>query len=310
VILFSLMFIQNDISNSDQVFQEKHQQGYKYISPLLECENHQELGITQYNKLRTQIINYIDAKKNKDASYDISIYFRDLNNGPWIGINSTNKFSPASLLKVPLLMAVLKKAEIDPTFLQQQIAVTVAPKQVEQTVLPEYPLDSSKKYSINDLLFHMIAYSDNNATATLFSLMPAESITNTYRDLGLKIPSLINNKDEETTVREYASFFRILYNSSYLSKTFSEKALDTLSHSVFKEGLEAGVKKGTVVAHKFGERQIDGQDIYQLHDCGIVYEPKKPYLLCVMTRGKEKDTLPEIISDISRITYQAVNSSK
>ncbi len=42
----------------------------------------------------------------------------------------------------------------------------------------------------------------------------------------------------------------------------------------------------------------------EAHDCGIVYYPDSPYLLCVMTRGKDTGQLESIIGKISQITYQ------
>ena len=49
------------------------------------------------------------------------------------------------------------------------------------------------------------------------------------------------------------------------------------------------------------------QEIKQLHDCGIVYYPKHPYLLCVMTRGDSFEYLDDTIRDISHLVYQEVN---
>jgi hypothetical protein len=69
----------------------------------------------------------------------------------------------------------------------------------------------------------------------------------------------------------------------------------------------AGVPEGTVVAHKFGERvNDDGQghitDL-EIHDCGIVYNKSGDYLLCVMTKGKQKADLLNTIQEISKLVY-------
>ena len=44
----------------------------------------------------------------------------------------------------------------------------------------------------------------------------------------------------------------------------------------------------------------------QLHDCGIVYLPGRPYFLCVITEGRDADTLAEVIREISRDVFLAV----
>ncbi|MFA6005446.1 MAG: serine hydrolase [Patescibacteria group bacterium] len=308
-VVFSLLFIQNDAITAESTFQEKHQSGYKYISPLLECDDSQEIGVIKYNSLRSRINDFIEEETAKSDVLNVSVYFRDLNNGPWIGINATEKFSPASLLKVPLLISYLKESETNPTLLKTLLPVTAAPTMIQQTIKPDRQLDPTKNYSIDELLYRMITYSDNDATASLFSYLPSGKIEQTYHELGLQMPTPTGHEDAVISVREYASFFRILYNSSYLNKQSSEQALDLLTRSVFKDGLIAGVKKGTVVAHKFGERQVGDENISQLHDCGIVYYPSMPYLICIMTRSDTKGILPEVISGISRIVYETISSN-
>jgi beta-lactamase class A len=102
--------------------------------------------------------------------------------------------------------------------------------------------------------------------------------------------------------------FRILFNASYLTQAASEQALELLTRSEFRAGLVAGVPAGTVVAHKFGER-IDG-GVAKLHDCGIVYHPARPYLLCVMTEGDRFEPLASLIAETSRIAYDQVNDAR
>ncbi len=53
----------------------------------------------------------------------IGIYVRNLNNGPWFGINEDEKYSPASLMKVPILITFLKWIESDPNILTRKILV-------------------------------------------------------------------------------------------------------------------------------------------------------------------------------------------
>ena len=105
-----------------------------------------------------------------------------------------------------------------------------------------------------------------------------------FTDLGITIPG-VRGTEDYMSVSDYASFFRILYNASYLTKDDSQKALDLLTKVDFADGIRAGVPKGVPVANKFGERSVNG--LQQLHDCGIVYYNNHPYLLCIMSRGSD-----------------------
>ena len=60
-----------------------------------------------------------------------------------------------------------------------------------------------------------------------------------------------------------------------------------MSHAEFKEGLVDGAPKGTVVAQKFGENINDTNPEtleISLSNCGIIYHPLHPYVLCIMTK--------------------------
>ena len=65
--------------------------------------------------------------------------------------------------------------------------------------------------------------------------------------------------------------------------------------------------KNIIVAHKFGESGELGKEV-QLHDCGIVYSPQHPYLICVMTKGKDFKNLENVIRSISKIAYERLTS--
>ena len=152
----------------------------------------------------------------------------------------------------------------------------------------------------------MIEYSSNNAAYFLFNYLPKGQIDQVYKDLDL--PVLSGTVDSYTmTVKDYASFLRILYNASYLSRQSSEKALELLSKSTYVDGLVAGVPKNVMVAHKFGERVFgDNYEKRELHDCGVIYYPAHPYLLCVMTQGSDTTKLTKTIADISSHIYSEV----
>lgn len=107
------------------------------------------------------------------------------------------------------------------------------------------------------------------------------------------------------TVKEYASFFRILFNSSYLSADNSERALNLLAHTEYHDALPS--PQGVVVAHKFGEAGTENIE-RQLHDCGIVYLPDHPYLACIMTRGRDAEKL-KLGSRTSRASSMIASTS-
>lgn len=280
---------------------------YHFINPLLECENASFENQANLAELQRKIEERINEGKNKGAVRQVSVYFRDLNNGPWFGINENEKFSPASLIKVPVMIAYFKLAETNPEILDKQITVTQDVMYENQNFVPAEKLVKGQSYSVRALIERMIVDSDNYAYDLLLDQIDNQLIIHIYNEIGIDIQKL--NQDDPDgniiNVKSYAGFFRILFNSSYLSEKYSEEALSLLSRSSFKNGLIAGAPPGTTISHKFGERFYNFSGVRQLHDCGIVYHPKRPYLLCVMTQGTEFSTLSETIRDISKMIYDA-----
>lgn len=284
--------------------------GYKYINPLLECEM-DETQSAALQPLLFQLKQFIGEKLSKKSSH-VSVYFRDLNNGPWFGINENEDFSPASLLKVPLMMDYFKRAEKDPSLLSRKMVYDFQGGFNNSLFFPpSKSLTRGSTYAVSVLIRQMISYSDNDAFLFLISKSDKEFLNRTYLDLGIEVPGF-RTADDFMSVRDYASFFRILFNASYLNKEMSEKALALLAATEFKKGLAAGLPENVVLAHKFGERlSIDPagevKNPMQFHDCGIVYYPKHPYLICVMTRGRNMEDLSRVVQEISSFVYQHVD---
>jgi len=201
-------------------------------------------------------------------------------------------------------MAYLKQAESDSPLLTQQLAYG-GPPVATSNIRSSRLIEEGKFYPVEELLARMIVYSDNLAMAALLAAIDKKTLNHTFTDLGIASPDDAQ-PDALVSVKQYATFFRILFNASYLNRDMSEKALEYLTKVEFKRGLAAGVPSQVVVAHKFGERALKGADMTQFHDCGIVYCPGRPYVLCIMTSDHDVDELIKTTEQISRLVYQDV----
>jgi beta-lactamase class A len=282
---------------------------YTLINPLYRCAGETAQPQKEYEAFGDELQQLID-ELNKEKNIDhISIYFRDLENGPWFGIEEEELFSAASLLKVPIMITLFAEAQKNPAILKQEVGYQGEFSEIRNVFDSQKTIIAGNYYTFDELTRRMIVYSDNTSKelikAYLVSLYPGRDLlAHTYQDLGI-----LNEADLETrlTVKAYASMFRLLYNGTYLNKSMSQKALDLLRQVEFKDGLAAGVPAHIPVAHKFGIRE-DATDIKQLHDCGIVYHAQTPYLLCIMTRGNDLSILATIIADLSKLVYDEVTA--
>ncbi|MDX6770227.1 MAG: serine hydrolase, partial [Elusimicrobiota bacterium] len=248
------------------------------IHPLLDTE---EVEFKEVRPFRHKVENLRSRLKAAKKVKTLAMYFRDLDNGLAFGLDQQLAFQPASLLKLPVMMALLKKHESNAGLLEARVALRpMKAGELEPAFPPSKTLTPGQEYTVDELLRAMIARSDNDALTTLLAALDEKDYVRVYEDLGLRIPN-VRDVDDPVTVREYATFFRILYNASYLSKDLSQKALEYLAAADLREGLRAGLPPSVTAAHKFGEAGRANGEL-QFHDCGIVYHPSKPYMLCVM----------------------------
>ena len=98
--------------------------------------------------------------------------------------------------------------------------------------------------------------------------------------------------------KSYVGILSCLYESCYNTPADSQEMLDYLSQSHFP-GIADGVPSSVQVAHKIGTA-METHD-----DCGIVYLPLRPYILCVMV-NQPRQTYAKTMKDVSAIVYGEV----
>jgi beta-lactamase class A len=280
--------------------------GYEYINPLIECDCFKPSKQVSTVLMEEQLNNYISMATSSGKAIKVAVYFRDLNNGPWMGINEFEDFTPASLLKVPVMIAALKKAETSPLYLQKKLLFPVSTaEEFKQDIPGAVTITAGKSYTVDELISQMIIHSDNYAMRLLLNDLGKPAFDKVFIDLQVVAPET-SSGDNTISVKEYSSFFRILYNASYLNKEMSERALRVLSEVEYKDGLKAGLPDDLLLAHKFGVRGFENE-LMQVHDCGVVYDSHIPYLICVMSRGRNLSDLNKVIADVSGIIYRNVS---
>lgn len=282
----------------------------KYINPYPDCEKYLE-KIENFANLQSDLETLVNNLEHKNGVERVAVFSRDMITRRFVGVHEDESFFMASLLKVPLLVAWYKLAEVEPSLLNKTYIYNGIPNLYsEQLVQPRDKLVIGKTYTIDELIERSIIYSDNTAAQILADNLPREMIDRILRALGIQFERDPGIYENFITAKSYANVFRILYNSSYLTRQFSDKGLEILSRSDFTDGMRSVVSSGVVVASKFGERTTihsDGKVVKQLHECGLVYNKhaKEPYSFCILTEGTDYNQLLDSIREVSRTIYEA-----
>lgn len=277
-----------------------------FISPTLEVLSNKNLSLGARVRLQEELIKFGEGALDSGALTNYGIYFRELMGGPVIAIRQTEDFSPASLLKLPVALWFFKEAERNPELLSEAMEF-LGPKGVSiEAFPPKHTIVEGGIYTIEELIHFMLAESDNDATRILVEYAKGrDAINSVYLDLGLE--GVEDYNTYVIDVQTYAAFFRILFNAEYLSRSSSNRVLEILTQSSFVDGVRRNIPESIPIAHKFGERTIDPEhNVDQLHDCGIVYFPDNPYLICIMTQGSDYKIQADFIADVSNLIYKTI----
>lgn len=299
--------------NSTEGFSAGGDSDFRFIRPLSGYGHSSgERAIRELKPFRYKVKALVEKEVKTGGASVISVYFRDLISGHRFGIREQEKFSSETLLKLPLMIAYFKWAESNSLVLRRKTTYSGNNDPAErQSLTPAKTIEAGKSYTIDELIYRMIAYNDNNAYALLMANLPPGYLDRIFQDIYVNYNPA--KSDAPVPFSAYASFYRVLFNASYLNKEMSEKALHYLSKSEFRDGMIAGVPPNIDHATKFGERTLrvetenEEKEMHQLHEFGIIYYPDRPYLMGVMARGDDPEKLANVIRNITVLVYEEMD---
>ncbi len=286
----------NTVATADR---SRDMTGFPLVNPSVTAS----LGkyfIIKFSPLREKLAAIQAKHTNKTF-----IYFLYLNNSAWIGLNERDMFTAASTIKVPLAITIYKlieqgKINLDDTY-------TLTESDLDSNFGELYKAGAGKVLTIHSLLATMLTDSDNTAARALIHVTQllniADPFSDVYDEMGWQEVDF-GSKPTYIKINEktLANMFISLYNSTYLNPRDSEAVLEYLDKSKFDQQIAGGVPKGIAVAHKIGIDDVEGT----FSDCGIVYVPNRPYVLCLGSQGTPQAEADRFMQEISRTVYEYV----
>ncbi|QDQ03474.1 serine hydrolase [Lysinibacillus fusiformis] len=248
----------------------------------------------------------------QETPYNVHMIVKDLRTDEtFICERPDAVFSSASLIKVPILLAVLHHVQSNQGSLHQ--VLTITPEDwVDFSGISEQQLVSTTIY---ELLVWMIITSDNTATNVLINYIGMDALNRYFREIGLThtilqrkmmdFERLANGVDNVTTTRDMAHIFTHIYRQDLLMPSFSALAIDILSRQRVHDLLRRYLVDDVRIAHKTGG--LDAVD----HDVGIVYGDSKDYLIGVfVTEVTNNQDARQLIGRISKVVYEYLVQQK
>lgn len=230
---------------------------------------------------------------------NISIYYENINSGSNISINKDLHLFPASLSK--LVQAILITKKVEDGILSWSTELKAEEGDISSESGSLYKTIGSSAMSVEMLLEELLVNSDNTAQNIFKHQLAFEDYATFQEKVGLQD---LYNETGFISAKEYTRLLRVLYTSNFLDPQNSEKILEYMSRSVFKDYLSQGIPHGVKFAHKYGENTK--YNIFA--DSGIVYVPGKPYMITVLIKGKDstletRDWAVGLMKEISEKAY-------
>ena len=223
-------------------------------------------------------------------------------------VRGDEEFPTASSIKIHVLAQLLLRAERGEVDLEERVRVTPGEHAAGSGVLIQ--MDDDVELTVADLATLMILVSDNTATNICIDLAGMEETNSLVHGLGLRSTHLRRKMQDDEAVAQGrenvstpADMVGILerLHGGQPSPAVAKRCIEVLGKP--KQGpLRAGIPADVPLANKTG-----GIENVRC-DAGIVFLPRLPYAIAVMTkfgmRGPE--TAQQLITDVARLTHETM----
>ncbi len=238
------------------------------------------------------------------------IALQDLSGGLTLGINADEIFPTASTIKIHVLTKLLQRAEAGEIDLAKRITIDPADHVLGSGVIAY--LDGPVELSLRDIATLMIIASDNTATNLCIEQAGIAATNAFLQTLGLQQTLLrrkmmdniaaVREEENVSTPAELVAMLALLQRGEP-STTVAEQVLSIMQkpNGGF---INRGVPTTVTVANKPG--WIDTA----MCDAALVYLPRRPYLLAVMTKYALCGAVAQeqFIIDLSATVYATMNA--
>lgn len=251
------------------------------------------------------LTNQLKYLASKYPQLQAGIFIWDYNTGRYVDINGDEVFPTASIIKLPVLFQIFRRAEKGLLNLNDKIALANYYVTAGSGYLQYSPLGTSKSY--RQLASLMIQESDNTATNMLLSSIGGmNELDHEMKRWGLKATSLSNwlpdlDGTNVSTPKELGTLLYNIGNTDLLSIKTRAEIIDIMSHVRNRNLIQAGLPDDVVFVHKTGDIGT------MLGDAGVVALPDgRKYIIAIMVkRPWNSFAAKEFIIEASKITYNA-----
>lgn len=234
----------------------------------------------------------------------IGVYYKNLATNETFDYHAEESFLAASVIKLPLLAAVLH--EVHEGRMRLDDTIRVRPEDKVPSCGALNYMHSGLEVTILDLCHLMIVISDNTATNILIKRLGYEKIRTIFMAFGLKqtkINRLLFDGDAKRkgienyfTPKEIGVLLENIHREEVIHPEISRMIIRILKQQQMNHKIPHLLPSTIEVAHKTGE------STGITHDVGIIYS-KRPFILCFASNDTDVPEAEHTMRLIAKYFY-------
>ena len=265
-------------------------------------DNLSPLRIFSKNRGTTPIIEDSQNRRFSDLESLIQnskgtfgLYIKDIDNNIEYEINSSSKFYPLSLYKVPISYIIVRDIENEDISWEDTLTYTQSDYYDQYGTIASSGFGS--EYSLDKVIELMLRESDNTAFKMISNLLGEAYLNSEFRKMtGNKKIDLFDEYSETSPI-ECSVLMENIFFKGWLEDENVEKILSFMYPTSYDNTLSLYFDEELTYYHKVG--------IYEsmYHDCGVVRGESKNIIVCLMS----KDSTEESLNFVSKKTAEFIN---
>lgn len=257
----------------------------------------------------SKLSNRLQYLINQNPQISPGIFVYDFTTGKYLDINAQEEFPTASMIKIPILLQLFKRAEMGYANLDSEMSITDYYLTGGSGYLQYRPVGT--KLPVLNLAQKMIQESDNTATNMLLDTIGGVNDFNRALKLwGFSTTHMSNwlpdlNGANVSTPYDFGRMLFNMDNPDFLTLSSRVKITDIMSHVKNRFLIQAGLPDNVSFVHKTGDIG------HMLGDAGIVNLPDgRKYIVVIMVkRPWNSYTAKQFIIDSSKVIYNSYVSN-
>jgi len=223
-----------------------------------------------------------------------AFYVKDMRTGRTVFHNADRVFYSASMFKLWVMLEVYWQESLGLFGWDDELIIT---PYYDTFGLSPRETKLCQVITVREAVRYMMTYSDNAAAVLLQDLVGAPNINATLESLGL-VGSQVT-EDLPLMAIDLGLMFEAMAKGELISPEASQSMIYVLTHDIFDNGASEGLPEDVAFARKTGNWSN------AVHEGGIVFEPKGPYVLVLLSEGGSRPVLTEL----SRVAWEYFEGS-